>query len=54
MNPTLWRVYVLIESEGKKQKEVAPQAVSKDYKKARKKITELRDYLNEVFPEDED
>ena len=60
MNPTLWRVYVLIESEGKKQKEVAkelgitPQAVSKDYKKARKKIIELRDYLNEAFPEDDD
>ena len=48
-------------SKGKeKQKEVAkelgitPQAVSKDYKKARKKIIELRDYLNETFPEDEE
>ena len=59
MHPTLWRVYVLIESEGKKQKEVAKelgitqQAVSKDYKKACKMIMELRDYLNEAFPKNE-
>lgn len=58
MNPEQWKIYVLIERDGKRQREIAAdmgitqQAVSKSYRKACKKILELRDCLNIMFPEE--
>ena len=58
MKPVQWNVYVLIERDGKKQREIADmlgktqQAVSKDYKVAKAKIEEIREVLKEIFGEE--
>ncbi len=58
IKPVQWNVYILIERDGKRQREIAEmlgktqQAVSKDYRVAKTKIEELRDILKEIFSED--
>ena len=57
MKPVQWNVYILIERDGKKQKEIASmlgktqQAVSKDYMVAKAKIEAIREILKEMFYE---
>ncbi len=58
LKPAQWKVFVLIECQGKKQREVAEemgvsqQAVSKEYANARKVIEKLREGLRKAFYED--
>ena len=58
LKPIEWQVYVMVERDGMKQKEIAEeigisqQAVSRYYKKACEKIAELREYLKKIYYED--
>lgn len=58
MNPTQWKVYVLVEQENLYQKEIGKklgitqQAVSKDYKKACKRVLEVREIIKKYYYED--
>lgn len=55
IRPVQWNVYVMIERDGKRQKDIASmlgitqQAVSKDYRMARKAIESLRELLWEEY-----
>jgi RNA polymerase sigma factor (sigma-70 family) len=55
MKPKQWKVYVLIEGEGMKQREVADllsvtqQYVSREYKKACEKVVELRGLMKKIY-----
>ncbi|MCR5625309.1 MAG: hypothetical protein K6G11_08765 [Lachnospiraceae bacterium] len=58
MKPVQWNVYIMIERDGKRQKDIADmlgksqQAVSKDYKIAKETIDSLLDKLKKMFYED--